>query len=205
MPIASPPVQRKRGPAAGRPRTFDPAGVLRNALDVFWEKGYEATSLDDLTAAMNLSRSSFYACFGSKHAVLMASVELYSNEAFASLSAAAQAAPDPVAGARAVLAGIADTTGDQRGCFFVNAINELVPLDREMADFSQRHIARMSGLLAVLLERAGLAPEQAQARAGALFALALGIVVLRKAGTPAAQLQALLDQCDPLLPGATGS
>ena len=65
---------RPRGQRRGRPRRFVPAQALRQALGGFWDKGYQASSLDNLTAAMHLSQSSFYACFGSKHAAMMASV-----------------------------------------------------------------------------------------------------------------------------------
>ncbi|MGH6713346.1 MAG: TetR/AcrR family transcriptional regulator [Bradyrhizobium sp.] len=57
--------------------------ALQAALIVSWRQEYEATSRDDLTAAMGLSRSSFYASFGSKQAVLMAAVQSYANEKFA--------------------------------------------------------------------------------------------------------------------------
>ncbi len=84
----------------GRPRGFVPEAALQAALIVFWRQGYETTSLDDLTAAMGLSRSSFYAFFGSKHAVLMAAVQSYADEKFATLSAIVASGPEPVASVR---------------------------------------------------------------------------------------------------------
>jgi AcrR family transcriptional regulator len=61
----------------GRPRTFDPDVALRQALDVFWERGYEGTSLSDLAAAMGIRSASIYASFGSKEDLFRQVMTLY--------------------------------------------------------------------------------------------------------------------------------
>ena len=64
----------------GRPREFDRDKALRQAMVVFWEKGYEGTSLDDLQAAMgDISPPSFYAAFGSKEQLFYEVVALYAG------------------------------------------------------------------------------------------------------------------------------
>ena len=63
----------------GRPRTFDRAGALRRAMEVFWEHGYEGTSMSDLTAAMGIKSPSLYAAFGCKEELFREAVAYYNE------------------------------------------------------------------------------------------------------------------------------
>jgi len=184
----------------GRPRCFDADAALRVAVDLFWQQGYEVTSLDSLSQAMGLSRSSFYACFGSKHALLMAAVRQYADDRYASLIERLAACTDPREAVREMLAVIADVEGGTRGCLFVNAVAELAPGDAELLLFAQSHTTRVGALLTARLRRLGCTAADATARAGALIALAMGVTMLRKTGVSPLQLKGLLTQADHLIP-----
>jgi AcrR family transcriptional regulator len=67
----------------GRPREFDLEDALAAALKVFWRKGYEATSLSDLTDAMGITRPSLYCAFGNKEELFKKALALYEREKMA--------------------------------------------------------------------------------------------------------------------------
>ncbi|GAA4752772.1 TetR/AcrR family transcriptional regulator [Sphingomonas daechungensis] len=71
------------GPCRGRPREFCVDRALAQALRVFWEKGYDGTSLTDLTEAMGITRPSLYAAFGNKDALFRKALDLYETEKLA--------------------------------------------------------------------------------------------------------------------------
>jgi AcrR family transcriptional regulator len=91
----------------GRPRAFDADRVLEAAMRVFWQKGYEGTSLSDLTAAMGISRPSLYAAFGDKEALFRKALDRYAAGPAAYLRAA-MSAPTARAAVEQLLFGAVD-------------------------------------------------------------------------------------------------
>ncbi|KAA0114704.1 TetR/AcrR family transcriptional regulator [Mycolicibacterium sp. P9-22] len=78
--------------ARGRPREFDRTAALERAMELFWEKGFEGTSLTDLTSAMGIGSTSLYAAFGSKDELFREAVQHYGQSAGAEIWAAVTAA-----------------------------------------------------------------------------------------------------------------
>jgi AcrR family transcriptional regulator len=73
-------VKKRKSPAPlGRPRSFDIDKALDRALQVFWHKGYEGTTLSDLTKTMGINRPSLYAAFGNKETLFRKALDRYSD------------------------------------------------------------------------------------------------------------------------------
>lgn len=94
--------------ARGRPRTFDPDTALRQALDLFWERGYEGTSLNDLAQVTGIASASIYACFGSKADLFRQVMELYGTTSGAPPRHALSQHPTARAAIHAMLRATAD-------------------------------------------------------------------------------------------------
>ena len=106
----------------GRPRAFDKDTALDRALTVFWEKGYEGTSISDLTAAMGVNPPSLYAAFGNKQALFKLALDRYEARRDEIL-AEAFAAPTAREAMARLLLGTADRLSDKtapRGCLMVH-------------------------------------------------------------------------------------
>jgi AcrR family transcriptional regulator len=105
----------------GRARTFDADEALDRAMTVFWSKGYEGTSLSDLTEAMGISRPSLYAAYGNKEELFRKALERY-GEGPSAYERDALAQPTARAVAEALLRGAADVQTDPAtpaGCLAV--------------------------------------------------------------------------------------
>ena len=68
----------------GRPRSFDETGALEKATQVFWSKGYDGVTIDDLVAGMGVGRPSLYAVFGDKRAIFLRVLRAYAERKGAS-------------------------------------------------------------------------------------------------------------------------
>jgi len=140
-----------------RPREFDVDAALERAMQAFWAKGYESTSLDDLCEATGLGRSSLYAAFGDKHELYLRALGRYEDGA-AERIAAALAPPVPVRKAIAAFVNrlIEDIVAGpgRRGCFIGNCAAELARADRSAANRVRRSLERVEAAFHDALARA---------------------------------------------------
>jgi AcrR family transcriptional regulator len=122
-----------------RPKEFDRDEAVRRAMGVFWEKGYEATSTDDLLRAMGIGRQSMYDTFGDKHRLYLEALQRYQAENTAALMERLHSEDSPLAAIERVFLAIANEPAAERarGCMGVNAITELAQKDAEVASLSR--------------------------------------------------------------------
>ncbi len=105
----------------GRPRSFDIDEALDKALKVFWKKGYEGTSMPDLTEAMGINRPSLYAAFGNKEELFRKAVDRYTEKSKA-MMAEALSAPSARDAVERFLRSVAEASTcaqNPRGCLLV--------------------------------------------------------------------------------------
>jgi TetR/AcrR family transcriptional repressor of nem operon len=142
-----------------RPRTFDEERALDAAMRTFWEKGYEATSTQDLCEATGLGRSSIYNTFKSKHDLFERALAHYidtmTTAQLAVLEDTRLSGADRI---RALLATVVDGEAEHRaggrslGCLTVNTTVELAARDARAAGMLERDTARRLATLRAVIE-----------------------------------------------------
>ncbi|HEV8389661.1 MAG TPA: TetR/AcrR family transcriptional regulator [Dongiaceae bacterium] len=183
----------------GRPPAYDPDRALSGARDVFWQTGYAASSLDELSAAMAMNRPSVYGAFGDKEALYLKTLERYRDDSLGALHAAL----DPTRPLREGLATVYAKSIEiylggpaARGCFLIGtATVEAVgsAAVRDVLRDSLRAFERVIADRLKLAKRSGELGARADPAALALVASAImhSLAVRARAGDKRPTLEAL--------------
>jgi TetR/AcrR family transcriptional repressor of nem operon len=137
-----------------RPREFDMQEALNAAMSQFWERGYEATSLDNLLDAMGLTKGSLYKAFGDKHNLFVLALQDYLDRLFERMKQSVDSSKDPAEALSVLMDLIEDLCCKQeipKGCFAVNTVVELSQRDEKASEILKHHLVRVEKLLAKLI------------------------------------------------------
>jgi TetR/AcrR family transcriptional repressor of nem operon len=158
-----------------RTKDFDEEEVLNKAVNIFWLKGYNATSMQDLVDGLGISRSSLYDTYGDKHTLYMKALESYqclNSEKFASIINSGKSAKEAV---KSLLEFVVDSLlndKSKKGCFMVNAEVEVALHDKEVGGMVQKNDEQLEDSFYFVIKKAqesGELHNQQDARALARF------------------------------------
>jgi len=183
-----------------RPKEFDEAAVLDEAVDTFWEHGFDRTAVQDLCAAMGLNPGSLYGTFGDKRALFLASLDRY-------VDTVSRQAIERIGSGHSGLSGIrsyfdhliaAMLDGKRRwGCLVTNSVAELALHDPDVAARVKLHLARIESAFASALARAQVSGELVQGvgpqGAAYLVCLVQGLNILAKTKPERRVLEGVVD------------
>ncbi len=173
-----------------RNKEFEEAEVLDKALNLFWCKGYNGTSMQEVVDCLGISRSSLYDTFGDKRQLYLAALNRYRRQMAGALLQTVQGATSVVPTLRqlfemAVHESLADRLG--KGCFMVNSTVELAPHDPEVARIVKANMEDIEEAFYQLIRKGQGQGEvtprhDARALARFLFNTLSGLRVAAKAG-----------------------
>ena len=177
-----------------RTKQFDPDAALQKALELFWERGYAATSMADLVDHLGIARASIYATFGGKHELYLKAHERYVQSRDPDI-VERLSQPGPVLPAvRALVNAYAEASiADRRGCLVVNSAVELAGRDphtarRVAASWDTLETALTSALIRARAQGELPAGKDPRALARFLLVLLQGMRVLGRTGPDPARL-----------------
>ncbi|QES41490.1 TetR family transcriptional regulator [Streptomyces venezuelae] len=191
-----------------RTKEFDPDAALQSALELFWRRGYEATSMADLVEALGIGRASIYATFGNKHELYLKALERYATHQNPRLLDELSQPGPALPAVRALLRrfGTEASTGEGRlnGCFITNTAAELGPHDESAARRVERSWEHLETLLHSALVRARAQGELPEGRdpltlARMLLVVMQGLRVVGKASKDPARVRDAVEQALALL------
>ena len=188
-----------------RPRTFDPDKALDAAREVFWKKGFQGTSLDDITAATGLAKPSLYAAFGDKNALFLKVLDRYHARIVANAERMIGAGPSAREAIQRWLTAfvpLCSGVKGSRGCLSVNTSTDGSLEQKEVRKRVEGFNRSLEELLRDRLraDRGQFRDEfDPDAAAPAILAVYLGLMVRAKEAPEAAKVRATLNQAMRLL------
>ncbi|MER7912659.1 TetR family transcriptional regulator [Streptomyces sp. NPDC096068] len=191
-----------------RTKEFDPDAALRAALELFWARGYEATTMADLVERLGVGRASIYATFGNKHELYLKALDRYAESQDPRLVEELSAPGPALPAVRALVrrfAAEAATEGERlNGCFVTNSAAELGPHDTAVARRVELNWEQLETLLHAALVRARAGGElpagrDPRALARMLLVLLQGVRVVGKASSDPARVRDAAEQALTLL------
>jgi TetR/AcrR family transcriptional regulator, transcriptional repressor for nem operon len=181
-----------------RHKEFDPDQALERALRLFWERGYEKTSMQNLVEGMGVHKRSMYDTFGDKHTLYLRALDRYVGAAESHLVTVLDAAPSPRAALRALFATAIGDGSRPRGCFAVNCASESALEDPEVSRRVGEFFTASERLILDLVregQRAGEIPtgHDPEVLAAALHNAWIGVRLQSRAGRADDQIAAMVD------------
>lgn len=185
--------------STGRPLQFNPDLALERAMETFWAQGYEATSLQDLLAAMGLSKSSLYQSFGDKSRLFERCLRHYCEQEATAMLNALHKADSGRAFIEDSFYGIAEAparSSSQWGCLLMNSATEFGTRDPDLARTIRQGVDRFTGVFLAAVERAqdegGIAADKdPRTLARYLVSNMSGLKTLLKAGVGREEARAI--------------
>lgn len=141
---------------AGRPKIFNEEEALNKAKDLFWHKGYESVSTEELLRNMGLHKGSLYHTFRSKKNLFSKAMERFNNEGLMSLENKLKGYPNPIDGIKDFFLNIAktDKLTHQKGCFMGNTIAAQSGVDVALKEEAENHLKAFENLLSRYIQKA---------------------------------------------------
>ncbi|MHA7963922.1 TetR/AcrR family transcriptional regulator [Paenibacillus sp. CAU 1782] len=183
-----------------RQREFNVEKALEAAMEVFWEKGFEAASLSDLTTGMGIQRPSLYAAFGDKKELFEAALRRYNAWHASKIRALLQQGLSVIDSFRHLLQQMGSGTDQEsdieRGCFCINTMVEMAPHDYKFAVLTREHQMYLAAIFREEITRGQQSGEideelNAEAIANSLVVSVIGLTVMTKANPD----PAMMEQC----------
>lgn len=176
-------------PIMPRVKQFNIEEVLKKAMELFWRKGYHATSVQDLVDELKINRASLYDTFGGKKALFDRALDLYMESNRTRIKTFLEEVDDPVQAIEQLLRQAireAITDREQKGCFVVNATTELAAndalLQSRLKNNQELFIQNIKYALLKGQTAGKISPEKdLEAIATSLFVLYSGLRVVSKA------------------------